>query len=75
MLTKLIEFFEEITKVIEVGRKVDFVDMDFRKPCDNVSFGGMIQTNKIHGIHNDLGVELGLPLSEKTEGNGGRMSS
>lgn len=40
-LTNLIEFFEEVVKVIDEGRMVDVVYMDFSKAIDKATHGGL----------------------------------
>eukprot|EP00061_Rhincodon_typus_P015044 g42500.t1 len=51
-LSNLIEFFEELTKVIDESRAVDVVYMDFSKAFDKVPHGRVIQ--KMHVIYADL---------------------
>eukprot|EP00061_Rhincodon_typus_P010363 g34598.t1 len=53
-LTNLIEFFKEVTKVINEGRVVDVVYIDFSKAFDKVPHGRLIQKMKMHRIHGDL---------------------
>eukprot|EP00061_Rhincodon_typus_P011691 g36907.t1 len=45
------EFFEVVTKVIDEGRAVDVVYMDFRKASNKVHYGRHIQKLKVHEIH------------------------
>eukprot|EP00061_Rhincodon_typus_P016653 g44980.t1 len=52
-LTNLFEFFEEVTKVIDEGRAVDVVYVDFSKAFDKDPHGRLIQI-RMHGIHVDL---------------------
>eukprot|EP00061_Rhincodon_typus_P002486 g17699.t1 len=49
-LTYLIEFFEEVTKMIAEGKAVDVVYMDFSKAFDKVPHGRLVQKVKSHGI-------------------------
>ena len=53
-LTNLIEFFEEVTKMIDEGRAVDVVYMDFSKAFDKVPHGRLVQKVKLHGIRDEL---------------------
>ena len=50
-LTNLIKFFEEVTKMIDEGRAVDVVYMEFSKPFDKVPHGRLV---KSHGIRGEL---------------------
>ena len=53
-LTKLIEFFEKVTKMIDEGRAVDVVDMDFSNSFDKVPRGRLMQKVKSHGTRCEL---------------------
>ena len=53
-LTNLIEFFEEVTKMIDEGKAVDVVYMDFSKAFDKVLHGRLVQKVKSHGIRGQL---------------------
>lgn len=53
-LTNLIEFFEEVTKMIDEGKAVDVVYMDFSKAFDKVPHGRLVQKVKLHGIRGEL---------------------
>ena len=53
-LTNLIEFFEEVTKMIDEGRAVGVVYMDFSKAFDKVPHGRLVQKVKSHGIKGEL---------------------
>ena len=73
-LTNLIEFFEEVTKMIDEGRAVDVVDMDFSQAFDKVPHGRLMQKVKSHGIRGELARwTQNWLLSKKTEGSSGRM--
>ena len=52
-LTNLIEFLEEVTKMIDEGRAVDVVYMDFTKAFDKVPHGRLVQKVKSHGIRGE----------------------
>eukprot|EP00061_Rhincodon_typus_P007464 g29184.t1 len=49
-LTNLIKFFEKVTKMIDDGKAVDVVYMDFSKAFDKVPHGRLVQKVKSHGI-------------------------
>eukprot|EP00061_Rhincodon_typus_P009918 g33776.t1 len=49
-LTNLVEFFEEVMSMIDEGRAVDVVYMDFSKAFDRVPHGRLIQKVKLHGV-------------------------
>ncbi|GCB73634.1 hypothetical protein scyTo_0002714 [Scyliorhinus torazame] len=53
-LTDFIEFFEEVTKIIDAGRAVDVVNMDFSEDFDKVPHGRLVQKVKSHGIRGEL---------------------
>ena len=53
-LTNLIEFFEEVMEMIDEGRAVDVVYMDFNKAFDKVPHGRLVQKVKSHGIRGEL---------------------
>jgi len=53
-LTNWIEFFEEVTKVIDEGRAVDVVYMDFSEVFDKVPHGRLVQILISHGIRGGL---------------------
>ena len=53
-LTNLVEFFEEVIKMIDEGRAVDVVCMDFSKAFDKVPHGRLVQKVKSHGIKGEL---------------------
>ena len=53
-LTNLIEFFEEVMKMIDEFRTVDVVYMDFSKAFDKVPHGRLVQKVKSHGIRGEL---------------------
>ena len=53
-LTNLIEFFGEVTKMIDESRAVDVVYMDFSKAFDKVPHGRLVQKVKSHGIRGEL---------------------
>ena len=53
-LTNLIEFFEEVTKVIDKGRAVDVVYMDFSKAFDKIPHGRLLKKLKSHEIQGGL---------------------
>jgi len=53
-LTNLIEFFEEVTRIIDQGRAVDVVYMDFSKAFDKVPHGRLIQKGKSYVIRGEL---------------------
>ena len=65
-LTNLIEFFEEVTKMIE-GRAVDVVYMDFSKAFDKVPYGRMVQMVKSHGIRGELARWIQNWLSQRRQ--------
>eukprot|EP00061_Rhincodon_typus_P015960 g43919.t1 len=46
----LIEFFEEVTKMIDEGSAVDVVYMDFSKAFGKVPHGRLIQKVELHGV-------------------------
>eukprot|EP00061_Rhincodon_typus_P013058 g39192.t1 len=58
-LTNLIELFEEVTMVIDEGKPVDIVYMDFSKAFDKVPHSRLVQKVKSHGIRGSV---LGLLL-------------
>ena len=86
-LTNLIEFFKEVTKMIDEDRAMDVVYMDFSKAFDKVPHGRLVQKVKSHGIRDELarwiqnwlgqrsksGVVKTLTRSKKTEGSSGRV--
>eukprot|EP00061_Rhincodon_typus_P010730 g35247.t1 len=45
---------KEVTNVINEGRAVDVIYMDFSKAFDKVPHLRLIQKIKMHGIHGDL---------------------
>ena len=53
-LTHLIEFFEEVTKMIDEDRAVDIFYMDFSKAFDKVPHGRLVQKVKLPGIRGEL---------------------
>jgi len=53
-LTNLIRFFKEVTKIIDEGRAVDVVYMDFSKAFDKVPHGRQVQKVRLHGIRGEL---------------------
>eukprot|EP00061_Rhincodon_typus_P011640 g36813.t1 len=53
-LINLIEFFKVVTKVINEGRAVDVVYMDFSKAFDKGPYGMLIQKIKMLGIHDNF---------------------
>ena len=53
-LTNLIEFFEEVMKIIDEGRAADVVYMDFSKAFDKVPHGRLAQKLRLHGIWDGL---------------------
>jgi len=52
-LTNLIEYFEEVAKMIDEGRAMDVVYIAFRKAFDKVPLGMLIE-KKSHGIHSKM---------------------
>eukprot|EP00061_Rhincodon_typus_P007384 g29032.t1 len=48
--TNLIEFFEDVMEIIDEGKAVDVVYMDFIKAFDKVPHGKLVQKMKSHGI-------------------------
>jgi len=50
----LSEFFKEVTKMIDEGKAVDVVYMDFRKASDKVPHGRLVHMVKLHGIRGEL---------------------
>ncbi|PLS49478.1 hypothetical protein CYV29_15670, partial [Carnobacterium maltaromaticum] len=53
-LTNLIEFFEEVTKLIDEGRAVDVIYMDFSKAFDKVPHGRLMEKVKALGVQGVL---------------------
>jgi len=53
-LTNLIEFFEEVTKMLDEEKAVDVGYMDFSKAIDKVPHGRLVQKVKSHGIRGEL---------------------
>eukprot|EP00061_Rhincodon_typus_P004535 g22831.t1 len=47
----LLKSIEEVMRVIDKGRAVDVVYMDFNKVFDKVPHGRLIQKTKMYGIH------------------------
>ena len=52
-LTKLLRFFEEITKWVDDGSPVDVIYLDFQKAFDKVPHQRLLLKLKAHGIGND----------------------
>eukprot|EP00061_Rhincodon_typus_P017809 g46676.t1 len=53
----------KVTKVIDDGRAVDVVNMDFSKAFDKVPLGRLIQKIKMREIHDDLCLRIGSSSS------------
>ena len=51
-LTKLLCFFEEVTKWVDDGSQVDVIYLDFQKAFDNVPLQRLILKLKSHGMGN-----------------------
>jgi len=49
-LTNLLEFFEEVTKLLDSGQPVDVIYLDFAKAFDKVPHVRLLQKIKSHGI-------------------------
>ena len=62
----MIEFFEEVTKMIDEGRAVDVVYMDFSKAFDKVPHGRLMQKVKSHEIRGELARWIQNWLSQRT---------
>eukprot|EP00061_Rhincodon_typus_P012919 g38973.t1 len=54
------KFFEEVMKVIDEGRAVDVVYVNFSKAFDKVPVGRLIQKINMHGIHELKCLKLGV---------------
>eukprot|EP00061_Rhincodon_typus_P010018 g33963.t1 len=61
-LTNLIEFSEEVTNMIDEGRVLDVIYMDFSKIIDKITHGRLIQKVKLHRICGDLDPYPSIPF-------------
>ena len=66
-LANLIELFEEVTKMIDEGRAVDVVYVDFSKAFDKVPHGKLVQKVKSHGIRGELARWIQNWLSQRRQ--------
>eukprot|EP00061_Rhincodon_typus_P007430 g29116.t1 len=64
-LTNLNEYFEDVTKVINMGRTMDVVYLDVSKAFDKIQYGRLLQKIKMHEIHGDLMRGFRISLSTK----------
>jgi len=53
-LTNLSELFKEVTKMIDEGKAMDVVYMDFSKAFDKFPHGRLVQKVRLHGIRGEL---------------------
>eukprot|EP00061_Rhincodon_typus_P007551 g29361.t1 len=58
---------QEATRVIDDGRAVDVVYMDFSKAFNKVPHGGLIEKIKMHGIYRDLAVLIQNLLTHRSQ--------
>jgi ribonucleases P/MRP protein subunit RPP40 len=49
-LSNLLEFFEEVTKLLDNGEAVDLVYLDFAKAFDKVAYGRLFKKLEAHGL-------------------------
>ena len=59
--------------MIEEGRAVDVVYMDFSKAFDKVPHGSLVQKFKSHRINGELARWIQNWLGLRSQGSGGRM--
>lgn len=52
--SKLNSFYEKVTRVIDEGRAVDVVYMDFSEVFDTIPHGMLKHKLMMHGTHRDL---------------------
>ena len=53
-LTNLLEFFEEITRIIDEGHSIDILYLDFARAFDKVPHARLMQKVQAHGISGQI---------------------
>ena len=66
-LTNLLEFLEELTKMVDQGHSVDVVYLDFAKAFDKVPHQRLALKCKAHGISGDVLAWISEWLSERKQ--------
>lgn len=66
-LTNLLEFLEEITRIIDEGHCVDLIYLDFAKAFDKVPHMRLLSKIKAHGISGNIGKWIQEWLHERKQ--------